>query len=270
MAGNAGKTAPPQTQHVEPSREFTYPGFASAVSSECRINGMDMPCGLQERLISAEVLSSSSSRRDANGHWVFTEDPIRNQGGIFTTYTYYTNGFNEPAARFAFVEPTKSDCQKTVDDLVNRQRYRQLSAQATAVTIGRYMAWAAVNGRFRKGHDDASLGTSGFQAGLVANGQGADVYKHIYGVAGGTLIGDRTAGVIPGLPGRAGMTGNENVTAQINDDQAAASNGRLESYAELADDYAGMQVGSYMLDRIAGKIDNLQLSDALFHILCSY
>jgi RHS repeat-associated protein len=165
---------------------------------------------------------------------------------------------------------TKSDCRKTVEDLVNRVRYQQLSAQATAVTAGRYMAWDAVNGRFRHGHDNRNLGTTGFQAGLTANGQGADVYKHIYGVAGGILIGDRTVGIIPGLPGRAGMTGNENVNAQINEDRASASNGRLESYAELADDYAGEAVGRDMLDRVNGQMSNLQLSDALFHQLCSY
>ena len=112
-------------------------------------------------------------------------------------------------------------------------------------------------------------GSPYFQEGLVTNGQGADVYKHIYEVAGGVLIGDRYVG-FPGLPGRAGMTGTEAVTAQINQDRAEASDGRLEAYSELADDYAATQVGLHMLDRINGQTSNLQLSYALFSILCSY
>jgi hypothetical protein len=163
-----------------------------------------------------------------------------------------------------------SDCAQTVDDLVKLATpMNRTPPELQSIGVGRNMAWDAVNGRFRMGHNDPKLGVSGFQEGLIANGQGADVYKHIYGVGGGTLIGDRYVGA-PGLPGRAGLTGTEAVTAQFNEDHSAALGGRLESWAELADDYAGKQVGLYMLDRINGKINESQLHDALFHILCSH
>jgi YD repeat-containing protein len=56
MGSDAGTHAPLSSQSDEPTRELTYPGFGSATSSECRINGMDMPCGLQQRLMEAGAL----------------------------------------------------------------------------------------------------------------------------------------------------------------------------------------------------------------------
>jgi len=48
------------------------------------------------------------------------------------------------------------------------------------------------------------------------------------------------------------MTGNQAVNAQIKEDKEQIKSGRLESVAEVADDYAAKSVGRYMQDRLKG------------------
>jgi hypothetical protein len=132
------------------------------------------------------------------------------------------------------------------------------------------MANEAVNGRYRLGHHDPRpLPVDGFKTELTNNGQGADVYKHIYGVAGAVLIGDSYAG-FKGATGRMGLTGYQNIQAQLKEDMDQAAHGRKESETELRDDYAAIAVGGAMLKANKDRSSPEALRGALFDILCSH
>jgi YD repeat-containing protein len=97
---------------------------------------------------------------------------------------------------------------------------------------------------------------NGFKPELVANGQDADVYRHILFTAGNALLG---------TPG--GDTENQAFRAY---DWAQAKEGRLESIAELADDDAGMEVGGRMLHAAKAGVhaDYWGLKREIMDILC--
>jgi hypothetical protein len=135
--------------------------------------------------------------------------------------------------------------------------------------LGRDMGYEAAYGKYVKGNQDPRpLPVDGFKNELTNNGQGADVYKHIYGIAGAVLIGDYYVGA-PGLPGRAGLTGWQTVFAQVQDDRLAAAGGRLESETELRDDFAGVEVGKAMLNANKERTRPEYLQRRLFDSLCS-
>ena len=89
------------------------------------------------------------------------------------------------------------------------------------------MGREAAYGKYTAGNLDPNpLPVDGFKRDLINNGQGADVYKHIYGIAGAVLIGEFP--IISkywpfSAPSRARMTGYEVVKAQIEDDRRAAA-----------------------------------------------
>jgi hypothetical protein len=98
----------------------------------------------------------------------------------------------------------------------------------------------------------------GFKPALTANNQLADVYRHILFAGGDSLHG--TAG------------GDlENLVFRLYDWQQSVR-GRSESDTELADDYAGMEVGDLMYKTaMAGKSGNYeQLMKDIKYILCAF
>jgi hypothetical protein len=98
----------------------------------------------------------------------------------------------------------------------------------------------------------------GFRPALTANGQLADVYRHILFTAGNSLHGTPAADA-------------ENTAFRLYDWQQSAR-GRAESDAELADDDAGMAVGDLMLNTaLAGRSGNYaQLLADIRNILCAF
>jgi hypothetical protein len=97
---------------------------------------------------------------------------------------------------------------------------------------------------------------SGFRPALTANGQGADVYRHILFTAGNAMLGNV-----------AGDAENDVFRAY---DWAQAQSGRQESLAELADDDAGMEVGRRMLGTATAGVhaDYNALKREIMGILC--
>ena len=165
-----------------------------------------------------------------------------------------------------------SSCGKTVDDLVNK--VIDLGGAPATVGLGRDMGMEAAYGKYTKGNLDPNpLPVDGFKRNLIDNAQGADVYKHIYGIAGAVLIGESY--VISkywpfSVPGRARMTGSEVAKAQIADDRTAAAGGRTESETELRDDEAGLDVGFAMLKAAKEPTSPKVLGRTLFDILCDF
>ena len=83
-----------------------------------------------------------------------------------------------------------------------------------------------------------------FKDELTEYGQGGDVYRHILFVAGTIMAGD------------------SHIRSKfIAYDQKQADGGRKESIADLADDYAGIEVGKFMDRAWNGKLDADQLQD---------
>ena len=98
----------------------------------------------------------------------------------------------------------------------------------------------------------------GFRPALTANGQLADVYRHILFTAGNSLHGTPAADA-------------ENTVFRLYDWQQSAR-GRAESDAELADDDAGMAVGELMLNTALGGASGnyAQLMADIRNILCAF
>jgi YD repeat-containing protein len=164
---------------------------------------------------------------------------------------------------------SSSSCARTIDDLVNRTI--DLGGAAT-VGLGRDMGREAAYGKYTRGNQDSRpFPIDGFKTNLIDNGQGADVYKHIYGIAGGVLIGDFyvIAKDWP-WPRRGSLTGWQNVIAQVQDDLNAAQGGRKESETELRDDFAGIEVGRSMVRANKDRTRPEVLQRTLFDILCDY
>jgi hypothetical protein len=116
---------------------------------------------------------------------------------------------------------------------------------------------------------NGGLPVDGFKTELTNNGQGADVYKHIYGVAGAVLIGDSHA-IASGVPGRGGLTGYQNIQRQLSEDMDQAAHGGKESETEVRDDYAGIAVGGAMLKANKERSRPEALRNTLLDILCSH
>ena len=129
---------------------------------------------------------------------------------------------------------------------------------------------------FSQGHADPNLGVTGFQQYLIAGGQGADVYKHIYGVAGAVLIGTHyVAGgfsITPQPGARSARTGWNLAQAQLDADKAQQNDPahRAEAAAEVADDYAAIDTGKWMGQAINGDLTSDQLRQNIFNRLCDH
>jgi hypothetical protein len=193
----------------------------------------------------------------------------------------YDAGFNQEF----WGDSKRSDCADTVDDLVKRAQDHEpiYIADRAAMRIGQKMAMKARTGYsygFRGGRNNNSLGTTGFRADLIRHGQGADVYLHLYGMAGAVLIGEFKVGtIIDGLPvprfggdrnRELNMTGYEVAQAQLDLDIAERDGGKLEAIAEVNDDVAAIDVASNMREFLKGRIDKSTLRDLIFKQLCDY
>jgi hypothetical protein len=179
------------------------------------------------------------------------------------------------ARRFAHA-PQNSDCAKLVDDLVARASKRPKGMRNDLkANLGRFMGYDAKN-KFGKGHSDPSLGISGFQDYLIAGGQGADVYKHIYGVAGAVLIGNNAVAfgvkITPQPGARPEKRGWGLVYSQLDADQAQMNDPKHhnEAVAEVADDYAGIDIGKWMGQSMDGTLSQDELRKNIFNRLCDH
>jgi hypothetical protein len=131
------------------------------------------------------------------------------------------------------------------------------------------MAYLAVN-TFGKGHDNPSLTVDGFNNDLITNGQGGDVYKHVYGHAGAILIGNNSARLL-------GKTGyqysDENLALDIDQRDNPSKypgHSQAEAIIEVNDTMAGRRIGALMGQRIHGSISRDSLRKQIFDILCAF
>ncbi|MEK6283684.1 MAG: hypothetical protein AABN95_25295, partial [Acidobacteriota bacterium] len=110
---------------------------------------------------------------------------------------------------------------------------------------------------------------SGFKPELYSGGQNSDLYRHIYGMAGGTLVGDRYVAFgleIPGGQVRA-RTGTEFVQRQMAQDRRDALVTPTGA-TEVRDNLAGITIGNLMSSGIAGSINEGSLRRQIYDILC--
>jgi len=184
--------------------------------------------------------------------------------------------YESPSYWFLIPQNTKSDCGTFVDQLVALARKQTKGARNLyKVNVGRGMGVGAKN-RFGGGHDDPDLKnkTDGFHQYLISGGQGADVYKHIFGIAGGVLIGNRYIGmtVTPQPGARPADIGWEVVYSQLDADKAQLNDPRHkdEAEAEVNDDYAGIDVGKWMGQAIDGTMTQNELREKIFNRLCDH
>lgn len=106
-------------QHSQ-GQDLTYPGFADLMSGQCKIGGIDAPCGMRQRLMEAgaavnETLIQNGGRSD------HIKDPIKHHGvGVFTTYLHYLNEYGEPnSQRFLFHAVHKQKSYKLTPEEVS-------------------------------------------------------------------------------------------------------------------------------------------------------
>jgi hypothetical protein len=156
--------------------------------------------------------------------------------------------------------------------LVNRAPYLLPGSRSKAMAdIGRSMAYLAVN-TFGKGHDDPKLTTDGFKNDLVKDGQGGDVYKHIYGHAGAMLIGN--SGARLPIFGKSGYQyTDENLALDIDQrdhPEKYPGHSAAEAATEVRDDYAARDIGRLMGQRMHGNISRDDLRQRIFSILCEH
>jgi hypothetical protein len=117
---------------------------------------------------------------------------------------------------------------------------------------------------------------SGFLDSLVGGGQGGDVYKHIWGVAGAVLIGNHfVAGGIAITPqpgARPARTGWGLVSSQLDVDKDGLNdpNHHDEALTEVADDEAAIKIGKLMGQSIDGTVGRAELRSRIFNILCDH
>ena len=102
------------------------------------------------------------------------------------------------------------------------------------------------------------------------------VYKHVYGVAGAVLIGNRLAAgglaITPQPGAQPATTGWGLVYSQWNIDKAQMSDPthHNEAVAEVADDYAGIDIGKWMGQAIDGTLSQDELRNNIFNRLCDH
>jgi hypothetical protein len=136
---------------------------------------------------------------------------------------------------------------------------------------GRAMAYLGVN-TFGKGHDDPSLTIDGFKDDLIRDGQGGDVYKHIYAHAGAILIGTSGAKLpIFGKPGY--QYSDENLALDIDQrdhPEKYPGHSAAEAATEVRDDYAARDIGALMGQRMHGNISRDDLRQQVFNILSDH
>jgi len=167
-----------------------------------------------------------------------------------------------------------SDCAELVATLVEyamtgNAQNRQLDRPDAFYEVGvRVMREAG------RPHDFHPMEGSGFKPELYANGQDSDVYLHIYGFAGGTILGNRY--IAFGLEFQGGQvrgrTGTQFVERQMEQDKLDAQGGNghnpAQGATEVLDNYAGIEVGNLMKSAIVGDIDKSTLQKQIYGILC--
>jgi len=170
----------------------------------------------------------------------------------------------------------KSDCARFVDNLVRLEKEyaNGTGAEANTVAMGTRMGYDSVND-LGKGHDDPRFTVGGFKDDLIRDGQLGDVYKHVVGMAGATMIGDHY--VAYGFRVRNGRTGNEVGAAQMAQDidqrdhpERHPGHSAAEAATEVRDNIAGQAVGGFLRDRLFGRISETELRNKLFDTLCDH
>ena len=129
----------------------------------------------------------------------------------------------------------------------------------------------------KDGNGNNVFGISGFLSKFTSGGQGADVYKHVAGALGATLIGNNR--VDPsGISGET-RTGNEVFNAQNEEDRKQENNPTpnhtaAEAQAELAGNAAGQKI-AYNIQSITQnsrdrKVNFNKIMNAAYKILCDF
>ena len=143
-------------------------------------------------------------------------------------------------------------CVAFVNDLVRWATNPKWYSPQIKADLGVTMMRIAVQNPFNKAMPYSKGNpTNGFKDNLTDYGQNGDVYRHILFVAGAVLAGEN-------------RVKNEFIAW----DKKQADGGRKESLAELADDYAGEQVGQLMNKAWDGEIRPDDLQTGLMRILC--
>jgi YD repeat-containing protein len=295
-------TWPPASSPGKLEPYYTVPGLDNATSG-CVVDGIQMPCDMVTnensmqcpnnhcgpvlmdkvdkktgKVIGEELSRPFEAHADESFGYLFRD-------ALYTGHGYYwsaqeesghTRERNHAGDLPQKTSQTKSDCANVVDDLVSRAPKAVMGSRSDMqAAAGRVMGLLAKN-KFSQGHADPNLGVTGFQQYLIAGGQGADVYKHIYGVAGAVLIGTHyVAGgfsITPQPGARSARTGWNLAQAQLDADKAQQNDPahRAEAAAEVADDYAAIDTGKWMGQAINGDLTSDQLRQNIFNRLCDH
>jgi YD repeat-containing protein len=312
LNSDAGTRSPYTFPSSHPQGEvMSAPGFADAVNSNCRIDGVPAPCSMANNMLRSGagykapshsvtgVYSISERRYVGLAIWGF--NPSTGQTGYWahgtTSVIVHIDGYpDSPGKQIPWTDfvPVNTDtfsdhspqqtgqsnesaCARLAGSLVHYViRYLSDVSEPdhASAQLGGFMAQLAIN-TYGKGHDDPNLKTDGFKDALVKDGQGGDVYKHIYGHAGMTLLGNRY--LFLGFSVRGGKTGDEIREAQLAQDidqrdhpNKYPGHSALEAATEVRDDIAARAVGEFMRDRFSSKINNTELRQNIFDTLCDH
>lgn len=249
----------------------------------CALDGLPISCSEFRMRMQGGSIVLESRTGDGSG-WETRQEPIRNEGvGIFTTNFYFMTRSELRAHPFVIKvseSSNLSDCAKYVDGLIHHSRLNQKSGKAN---IGRGLLSRIPNDQKEKEKKYNNASVTGFKNRLV-NQQNGWVYGHIDGIAGGTLIGKHPIGLW-------GQTGNELVESQIATDRAELNTALLqqslgfpevdhygvwrdvddvvaERRAEVADDEAGLEVGSILGAAVDRKMSFDDARKRIFDLLC--
>lgn len=198
------------------------------------------------------------------GHWGEVFQLGRQAQGQGRKGRTNRRGRKPPKKQQPAAPPPPSACARFAEELANRL-YNTVVLAGGFNPDSRHDLANEMNRRGRNNVDfngraygKTTYPIDGFRPALTANGQLADVYRHILFTAGNSLHGTAAADA-------------ENAVFRAYDWQQSAR-GRAESDTELADDDAGMAVGELMLNTaLAGRSGNYaQLMADIRNILCAF
>jgi len=181
---------------------------------------------------------------------------------------------SNPTITHGKVRAKPTDCLDLVNTLVNYAMAGHHIARQGVSDPYRAVGLALFQ-QVNAGFDFHRMEGSGFKRELYAGGQNSDLYRHIYGMAGGTVLGDRYVAFGLEIPGGqvSARTGTEFVQRQMAQDRldAQGANGHsiAGGVAELADNFAGIAIGDLINSGIAGGIDQKSLRGKIYGILCA-
>jgi hypothetical protein len=166
------------------------------------------------------------------------------------------------------VSTKKSSCGQFIDQLLSLTLLGGGDAW-----LGRVMGGLALG----LGTDAKKKPTDGFKTELIGRNreQGGDVYKHILGHAGATLIGNSYVNPNPLYRGVLGNleTGNMRSQRELDSDWAQLNNASVdhtveEIHAEINGDYIGRKVGDILKGLTSGTVSTSNARKQIFNKLC--